>query len=408
MDILLNSNASSSFNSVVDGVETNQNPFVYRYAQNVEGTSLSGISRTFQEVNASNSSSTFGTAVDFHIPKNGLLKNMFVKMKLTKTGSDVCNGAVGALQISRISLITSGRILAEQTGEGLLAKLASQPEDCRENIASMLNLQNTAGNYTSATSLLCYVPCLFSCVEALEKCYDTNFVAPLVLRCHVESNSKYIENSSAGASSFSALAMSLYCEFIREPAEHQQKRIQADYSDGALQRVQWNEMHEFSDATTRANAISHEIKSNNYVQEMYIYADAVADVISNSGIGLKLDTLKIEANGQVIADFGNSEDAELLRRIQDTDPDKWQFCGGSGWDASMGPYNYRYKYNFGLSNDTRKVYGGVATRELSNFKVTVKTNDTTASATRLHVILKYAQLESIESASGKVTTSISS
>ena len=130
--------------------------------------------------------------------------------------------------------------------------------------------------------------------------------------------------------------------------------------------------------------------------------------ISNSGIGLKLDTLKIEANGQVIADFGNSEDAELLRRIQDTDPDKWQFCGGSGWDSSMGPYNYRYKYNFGLSNDTRKVYGGVATRELSNFKITVKTNDTTASATRLHVILKYAQLESIESASGKVTTSISS
>ena len=414
MDILLNSNASSSFNSVVDGVETNQNPFVYRYGQNLDGTTLSGISRTFQEVQPQNSPN-FNTAVDFHIPKSGLLKNMFVKMKLGKTGTDGANGAIGALQCSRIQLLTSGRILAEQTAEGLLNKISSQPYESRKVMEKMLNIQGDNQSHgstaTAKTSILCYIPLLFSCVEGMEKVYDTNFVAPLVLRCFVDSASSYNQDNATPpvASNLTSISMSLYCEFIREPAEHQQKRIQADYSDGALQRVQWNELHEFTDKTLSAGdrAMSHEIKTNNYIQEIWIFVDDRTGGSSTVGQPVKLNSVKLEANGQVIADFGNSEDAELLRYIGDLDADKWEYASGNGWD-SQAYLQRRYKYSFQLSNDTRKVFGGSASRELSNFKVSVTVDGASDTAHRLHCHIKYAQLESIESASGKVTTSISS
>tara|TARA_S200002703_G_scaffold130239_1_gene117494 strand:- start:360 stop:1586 length:1227 start_codon:yes stop_codon:yes gene_type:complete len=408
MDILLNSNASSSFNSVVDGVETNQNPFVYRYGQNLDGTTLSGISRTFQEVQPQNSPA-FNTAVDFHIPKSGLLKNMFVKMKLAKDAGEKSNGAIGALQCSRIQLLTSGRILAEQTAEGLLNKISSQPYESRKVMEKMLNIQGD--NDSHGASILCYIPLLFSCVEGMEKVYDTNFVAPLVVRCFVDAGTAHNATSADDtvAVALDSISMSLYCEFIREPAEHQQKRIQADYSDGALQRVQWNELHEFTDKTLSAGdrAMSHEIKTNNYIQEIWVFVDDRTAGTSTIGQPVKLNSVKLEANGQVIADFGNSEDAELLRYIGDLEADKWEYASGNGWD-SQAYLQRRYKYSFQLSNDTRKVFGGSASRELSNFKVSVTVDGATTTAHRLHVHIKYAQLESIESASGKVTTSISS
>ena len=59
-----------------------------------------------------------------------------------------------------------------------------------------------------------------------------------------------------------------------------------------------------------------------------------------------LDAVKIEANGQVIADFGNSEDGELLLHISDKDTDKWQFAHGNSYDTGSDALLNRYKYNF--------------------------------------------------------------
>ena len=143
MDILLNSNASSSFNSIVDGVETNQNPFVYRYGNSTKGTTLSGISRTFVQIN-SQSSPQFNSSVDFHIPKNGILKNMWIKMKLTSAvTADKISGAIGAQQISSVQVLSNGRVLATQTSAGLLAKVASQPYGSRKALEALLGLSTT-------------------------------------------------------------------------------------------------------------------------------------------------------------------------------------------------------------------------------------------------------------------------
>jgi len=408
MDILLNSNASSSFNSVMDGADNQQNPFIYRYGNSLEGVSLSGISRTFQEVQPQNTPA-FNTAVDFHIPKSGILKNAWIKMKLGKDAGEHANGAIGALQLTRIQILTSGRILAESTAEMLLNKIASQPYGSRKVCEKLLNMKGDNASY-AGTSILCYVPLLMSCFEKLEKSYDTNFVAPLVVRAFVDGANVHNNASDDGSQpDLDSVNMSLYCEFIREPAEMQQKRIQADYSDGALQRVQWNELSEFTDKTLTSGdrTIQHELKTNNYIQELYVFADVRTVGSLVIGQPVELTSVKIEANGQVIADFGNSEDAELLRYAGDLQADKWEYASGNGWD-NQAYLQRRYKYNFGLSNDTGKVFGGVSSRELSNFKVTVTVAGTTTTAHRLHVGVKFAQLESIESASGKVTTSISS
>ena len=409
MDILLNSNASSSFNSIVDGVETNQNPFVYRYGQSTKGTTLSGISRTFVQINPQ-SSPQFNSSVDFHIPKNGILKNMWIKMKLTSAvTADKISGAIGAQQISSVQVLSNGRVLATQTSAGLLAKVASQPYGSKRALEALLALSNT--NITGMHGgKLFYVPLLMSCF-GLEQCYDTNFVAPLVVRCHLSSASAFSGNNATPpvAKDLTAVSMSAYCEFIREPAEHAQARVQADYSDGSLQRVQFNELHEFSEANLNATTqIQHELKTNNYIKEMYISVDLRTNGVQDQGKPVELSSLKLEANGQVIADFGNGEDAKLLQFIGDLQADEWEYSTGTGWDASQASLNHIYKYSFQLSNDSRKVFGGVSSREMSNFLITANV-DTGSNATyRLNVVTVYAQLESIESASGKITTSISS
>ena len=95
-----------------------------------------------------------------------------------------------------------------------------------------------------------------------------------------------------------------------------------------------------------------------------------------------LDAVKIEANGQVIADFGNSEDGELLLHISDKDTDKWQFAHGNSYDTGSDALLNMYKYNFGLTTDSRKIMGVAAAQELSNFKVNVEVaGGTTTSRT---------------------------
>ena len=141
---------------------------------------------------------------------------------------------------------------------------------------------------------------------------------------------------------------------------------------------------------------------------MYISVDLRTSGVQDQGKPVELASLKLEANGQVIADFGNAEDAKLLQFIGDLQADEWEYATGTGWDSSQVALQHIYKYSFQLTNDSRKVFGGVSSREMSNFLVTANVKTGSNATYRLNVVTVYAQLESIESASGKITTSISS
>ena len=146
---------------------------------------------------------------------------------------------------------------------------------------------------------------------------------------------------------------------------------------------------------------------------MYIYMDSGYDNqqkgVKRIGSGMELSNIKIESNGITIANL----DGKLFGMYGDKSEDAWAHLAGSYWDTTSRAdgTNYRYKYNFGLSADTRRVFGSAAFRELNNFKVTVTTTSGVVAEqakARLHVCLKYAQLESIAGESGRITTSISS
>ncbi len=419
MNPVLNSNASSALVSVLDKVDTQHNPFEYKYAKNEKGTSLASCSRSWQETTTT-SSVALNSAIDFHLSKNGILNNVVIKMTLGKTGTDKVNASIGALQIREVQLLSSGRVVSSQTAESLLSLVASQPYTSKKAMEDLLKLQSgvAGSSLSSATSFTVYVPLLFSCFESNEKKYNLNFVEPLVLRVFTADGGSYAMNQAGDtASSVSLSSMSIFCEYINLPAEMEQKMIQNDFGSGEpLSRVQWNMGHEYSEVALTAsqkNTVTHEIKSNNVVQEIYVYMDAGYDDqqkgVKRIGAGIELENIKIESNGITIADL----DGKLFGMYGDKSEDSWAHLDGSYWDTSNTPAGtgYRYKYNFGLSADTRRVFGSSAFRELNNFKVIATTTAgivADQSKARLHVVMKYAQLESIAGESGRITTSISS
>lgn len=420
MNPVLNSNASSALVSVLDKVDTQHNPFEYKYAKNEKGTSLASCSRSWQETTTT-SSVALNSAIDFHLSKNGILNNIVIKMKLKKTSTDLVNASIGALQIREVQLLSSGRVVASQTAESLLSLVASQPYASKKALENLLNLQSgVAGTSLSNTEdFTAYVPILFSCFESNEKKYNLNFVEPLVLRVFTADAGSYVMDNSTNpvTTSISLEGMSLFCEYINVPAQMEQKMIQGDFGSGEpLSRVQWNLAHEYTEQLITAgqeNVMTHEIKSNNVVQEMYIYMDSGYDDgvkgVKRKGAGMELKNIKIESNGITIANL----DGKLFGMYGDKSEDQFPHLDGSYWDTTNNKAgtNYRYKYNFGLSADTRRVFGSSAFRELNNFKVIATTTNGVVAEqikARLHVCLKYAQLESIAGESGRITTSISS
>ena len=404
MDVLLNSNASSALSSVLKGAETEKNPFQYRYAQDLQGCSLSGISRTMQTIIASNTVA-YSSAVDFQIPKAGLLRGLIVKVEETFTGTAAGSGATapagtGMSIVERLELISQGRVIHSQTRESLSCVVSSQPIGSRENLSSMMNL----GAYTAGTlgsgakaTFTTRIPALFSCFEALQNVYDTNFVGPLTLRVHMASD------PFTPTTVTRKLNCSVTGEFIRESAEHQQRRLEADYGDGNLQKLMWNtEHHESEEQTIGTGGKSFEIKTNNYIAELWVYVDQTS---GSSLQGVEMATIKLEANGQTIFE----QDAQLLLQYQpsaDGHP-YGEACSGVETSFMGDAIKKRYRYSLSLSDDTRRALGGASARELSNFKVTV-TPAAEKTGAKIHVVTKFYQIVSIEAANGKITTSISS
>lgn len=420
MDAVLNSNSSSAIVSVLSNVSTDVNPFKYKYGQDLKGSSFANCSVSYQEVQP-NGSKVFNSNIDFNLPKAGYLTGCVVKLTLDKDATDAVNNSIGALQISEIQLITQGKVLASQTAQGLLSLVAAMPYESRKNLEDLMLLQ-TGGDGTlnpgSTTSNVHYVPVLFSCFESLEKAYNLNFCEPLTLRCRMASGSAYSTTAIDGdvANTMTLNDISVFCQYVRLPAEEEAKQIQGDFGqDAQNSKVQWDLVHEYSDGTLVASTsteISHEIKHNRAVSEMYVVVDSGrgdnSNAIDNVGMGLAAVTVKFEANGQTVA----SLDGKLIGAWGDYSFDEKGFSNGSYWDRTSRADGtiYRYKYNFGLSSDTSRVFGCASFRELSNPKVTVTIDSasSTQTAARLHVICKCPQLEMTSGESGRVTTSISS
>lgn len=419
---LLMSSASSAMVSVLNQVDTNihASPFAYRYSQNTKGASFSACAKQFLEIQP-NGSKVLGGIIDFPITKNGLLAGLIVKLTLGKTAAHTCNSSLGALQIDEMQLVSNGRVLFSQTSQGLLSLIANMPYQSRRTLEDMLLLQaSTTGTDTfgSTTSNVFYVPALFHCFEAMENYLNTSFVEPLVLRLRMAGASDFCATDATGdtAASVSLTDITLIAQYINLPANVEQAMIQNDYGSGEnLSKVSADLVHEFTDGTLTAgssSSITHEVKTNRVINEMFICVDSgrgdVSNTVDNVAGGIELDTIKIESNGQVIAEL----DAKVLGSLSGESADDWGYSDSSYYDRSSRAQgsNYRYKFNFGLSKDVRRVFGCVSTRELNSFKITATTANATSTQTaaRLHVIMRSPMLLSFSAESGRITSSISS
>jgi len=417
------SNASSALNSVLQQVDTNINnsPFSYRYAQDLKGSSMSGVARQYQEIQP-NGSKVFGT-VDFPIPKAGILQGLIVKLKLSKTATFAVNNSIGALQIREMSLVTNGRVLYTQTAQTLLSQVADQPYESRRNLEDMMHLLGgTTGDqvqlFGTTTGGTAFVPALFSCFDCPENMLNTSFVEPLILRLKLAGASDYcaVDASVDTLASVTLDDLTCICSYVQLPASVEQAMISSDFGSGEnLSKVGYDFIEESSTGTLSTSAtdsvISHEIKTNRFITDMYLVVTGEndhSDTVDNAGMGIELSNIKVESNGQVLMDLP----AKIVGNIGSQSLDDFGYGCGSYWDRSsrVDGGKFRYVVRFSLSKDYRRIFGGCSTRELNNFKISCSVNSVLSTQTSgtLTVCMRSPQLLSFSAESGRITSSISS
>ena len=421
---VLNSNSSSALISALDAVSSAKNPFEYSYAS--KGTlGYSHVPAHARIISVSETTSRgFGRNNDFSILKSGLLENAFVKMVIKNESGAAAdyNAFIGNLQVAEIQLITQGKVICSSKPFGRAALMSDAPYGRKKNMEKGYGLQAVRhADIADDAETTFYIPLGFACFDSPANFIDTNFTEPLVVRVRLEAANTY---ANASASAFAAVALSLSSLqlvqiFRMLPADLEQKTIASNYQEEDLVRVMWDLVEESTSSTPTAavsQVLTHVVTTNRCVSKLFIAIEdtittAGADVPGSQGIGdyLELSNIKLEANGQALLDI----DAGLIAYMSGTDAGSTNSpnCVGNYWDSTYSHSQNIYCIDFGLLKGTDHFSGMVSARELNNWKISVTSSSGTALIATNHnlrVCMVCPQLESTSSASGKVSTSLSS
>ena len=420
---VLNSNSSSALISALSNVSSAKNPFEYSYAS--KGTlGYSHIPAHARVVSVSQSSSVgFNQNCDFPILKSGHLENAFVKMVIkNESGAEAdLNANIGNLQVAEISLLTQGKIIASSKPFGRACLMSDAPYGRKKNMEKGYGLQAARHAVADDGSITFYIPLGLACFDAPANFIDTNFQEPQIIRVRLEGASTYA-NAAAdpwAAVSLSLTSLELVQVFRMLPSDMEQKTIEANYSEDDLVKVEWDLVEESTQQTPAASTsqvLTHTITTNRCVSKLFI---ALEDTIStvgddaprSAGFGdyLSLSNIKIEANGQALMDI----DAGILGFCLGSTAgvENSPNCVGNYWDSTHAHSQNIYCVDFGLLKATDHFSGMISARELNSFKVSATSSSgtpLTATAHNLRVCMICPQLNSVSSASGKVSTSLSS
>lgn len=425
MNAVLNSNSSSALISAVDAVSSAKNPFEYSYAS--KGTlGYSHIPAHATVISTSQATSIgFNQNCDFPILKSGILANGFLKMRvMNETGATLdANAFMGNLQVAEIQLITQGKVICSSKPFGRACLMSDAPYGRKKNMEKGYGLQAVRhADVADDASLTFYIPLGFACFDAPTNFIDTNFTEPLVVRVRLEGASTYA-NACAdpwAAVSWSLKELELVQVFKGLPSDLEQKNVEANYGEGEdLVRVMWDLVEESTQQTPTAavsQVLTHTITTNRCVSKLFIAIEDTIQAVGNdipasAGIGdyLELSNIKIEANGQSLLDI----DAGLIGYMVNSTAgvENSPNCVGNYWDSTYSHSQNIYCIDFGLLKSTDHFSGMISARELNSFKVSATSSASTAllaSAHNLRVCMVCPQLESTSSASGKVSTSLSS
>ena len=421
---VLNSNSSSALISALDAVSSAKNPFEYSYAS--KGTlGYSHVPAHARIISTSQTTSPgFGRNNDFPILKSGLLENAFIKMVVKNESGAAAdyNAFIGNLQVAEIQLITQGKVIASSKPFGRAALMSDAPYGRKKNMEKGYGLQAVRhADIADDAETTFYVPLGFAAFDCPANFIDTNFTEPLVVRVRLEAASTY---ANASASAYAAVSLTLTTLelvqiFRMLPSELEQDTISKNYQEADLVRVMWDLVEESTQSTPTAavsQVLTHVITTNRCVSKLFVAIEdtintAGADSPGSAGFGdyLSLSNIKLEANGQSLLDI----DAGLIAYMSGTDAGTVNSpnCIGNYWDSTYSHSQNIYCIDFGLLKGTDHFSGMVSARELNNWKISVTSSTGTALAATAHnlrVCMVCPQLESTSSASGKVSTSLSS
>ena len=407
MNAVLNSNSSSAIVSAIDSVKP-YNPFVYSLGKKsqIQGGNVPAHARTSVRSNPQ-SSIAFSTATDFKIIRGGMLENAILRLEFTVASSAVTVSGTFFNDIcERIQLISSGRVIQETTPFGRMCLLSQRPKDVRDNLTDLMQITNGNKTLTVGTHVA-YIPCMFSHFESCELHINDLFCEPIMVRLRSGSVSDYMAAGST-ASNLSFNSSGCYLQQIHRtlPSALEQAQIAENFGDQeALIRVQ----NEFVVESTTTNLsseteLSHTVDSNRAPTRIFV---AVDDLSGNQDTSLHraLDNIKIEGNGQEIINL----DADMLKYglVPAMDAPNAPYGAGGGNDT-LPCFSNILCYNLGYTSDNSHYTNLNSLREINTYKVTVNLGTADSGNHRLRVALQCPVLESISSASGKITTSLSS
>ena len=211
--------------------------------------------------------------------------------------------------------------------------------------------------------------------------------------------------------------MELVQVFRMLDSENESKTIQANYADDDLVKVLWDGIEETSTAILQAatgQTISHTVTTNRCIAKLYVAVedeqDATATDLDSQQIGVykQLSNIRLRANGQEFVNI----DADLIAYCCGVDcgSEDSPNCVSNYFDSSAPAHTkFIYEFQLGLSKGTDKFQGLMSAREINSLEVTATVAG--AALNHSHKILVgiiAPQLQSTSSASGKISTSLSS
>lgn len=420
---ILNSNSSSALVSALTNVSSNKNPFEYSYAS--KGTmGYSSVPAHARVISISQTSNRgFSQNNDFPVLKSGMLENAFIKYVVkNETGANAfVNPNLGNLLLEEIQLISQGKVLQSSKPFMRACLASSAPYQRKKNMEAMMNLatNDTRITIANAAEVTYYVPLGFSIFDTPGNFLDTNFSEKVQVRVRTAAANAYADDGAnpAVAVNLTLQSMELVQVFRMLDSETESKTIQANYADDDLVKVLWDGIEESSTATLQAatgQTISHTVTTNRCIAKLYVAVedeqDADATDLDSQQIGVykQLSNIKLSANGQTFVDI----DADLIAYCCGVDcgSEDSPNCVSNYFDSSAPAHTkFIYEFQLGLSKGTDKFQGLMSAREINSLEVTATVAG--AALNHQHKILVgiiAPQLQSTSSASGKISTSLSS
>lgn len=430
-NVLINSNQNSALvATILESSDAIKNPFIYAEDNIIPPHSVQYLS--VAPINPSQL--VMSGTLDYDLPKNGLIRRIYVDASFTKTTGSNGSVVTGFLfNFESIELLSSGRRICLLTTEGMAAIASAMPDYVRRAYERSLHMGKTTSPTATDVNVdkVCFpIDMFFS--EGDRYALNTSFTEPLRIRIKLGNGNN--ANDDGVSKPHAITQCNLQVEFRELPNNYTDALIAENYGDGMLTQLIKNYTYEtptsYTSTTTATEfqTFTVDLKENGAVKALYVMcylphdANAALAKVRQSDQFVKIDNVKLTASGQTIMDVP----AELLGRWGKT-KDGYDRCYSTstsltdaGGTIGSSLENI-VKIDFGIGGDNCS--NVISFRELSNpqLEITLKPAQITtpfnsqghglaqlsSSICTCQVVYEVQQLMTTQSSTGRVNLSLS-